>query len=103
MGSDMVGLTALDFILRILRACSMGIAFIVEIASVDFDNGSRNPTCFRIPTDEVTNFKLCIHDNLILFILNNLICHLRFGQRRYTDVLGLLQWTLYATPAIPAP
>jgi transposase len=34
---DVVGLVALDLVLRIIRACPMRVAFVVEVAGVNLD------------------------------------------------------------------
>src|SRR6516225_12091391 len=49
VGRDMIGLVALDFVLRIVFRSVMHMTLVVEIRGVDGDDGPRHPACFRIP------------------------------------------------------
>ncbi len=42
MGSDVVGLVALDFVLGIVGRGAMGVALVVEVRGVDFDDSAAD-------------------------------------------------------------
>ena len=48
---DVLGLVALDFVLRFAPARMVNVAFVVDVSSVDFDDFTAHPAGFRIPTD----------------------------------------------------
>jgi hypothetical protein len=74
----MIGLVALDFILRIVFGSTVGVAFVVEIMSMDHPDRSTHPTSFRIPRDVVTNFESFSH----------LCSSVRPGRERGSHKLG---------------
>ena len=40
---DMIGLVALDFILRLVRWSMVDVAFVIDVPSMDFDDFSAHP------------------------------------------------------------
>jgi hypothetical protein len=63
VGRDMIGLVALDFVLRIVFRSVMHMTLVVEIRGVDGDDGPRHPACFRIPAYMIADLKnaVCNH------------------------------------------
>jgi hypothetical protein len=57
MGCDMIGLVALDFVLRIVFRGVMHMTLVVEVSDVDRDNGARHPAGFGIPAYVITNLE----------------------------------------------
>jgi len=57
MGSDVVGLVALDFVLGIVGRGAMGVALIVEVRSVDFDDSAADVSGFGVPADVIADGK----------------------------------------------
>src|SRR5690242_10858110 len=55
MGRDMVGLVALDFILRIVRRGVAHMTLVIEIMGVNGDDGSRDSTGLGIPSDMIAD------------------------------------------------
>ena len=61
MHGDVVRFVAFDFILRILWAGVMCVAFIINGFGVDLDNPAADPTGFGIPSDVIADFELFSH------------------------------------------
>jgi hypothetical protein len=61
MGRDMIGLVALDFVLRIVFRGVMHMALVVEVSGVDRDNGARHPACLGIPAYVISDFESLSH------------------------------------------
>lgn len=61
MGSDMIGLVAFDFVLRVVLGSVVCIALIVKIPGVDFDDFSGNMAGFGVPGDVVAYYEFLIH------------------------------------------
>src|SRR5690242_3481761 len=57
----MVGLVALDLILRILRRGAVGMALIIEVARVDFADRPADSAGFRVPADVIADFEILGH------------------------------------------
>src|SRR6516164_285416 len=67
VGRDMIGLVALDFVLRIVFRSVMHMTLVVEIRGVDGDDGPRHPACFRIPAyifENIEGFDMSVVTNL---------------------------------------
>jgi len=62
VSGDVLGLIALDFILRIVPRGAMDVALVVEIGGVDRDDRSRYPAGLRIPAHVVADFERLCHD-----------------------------------------
>jgi hypothetical protein len=62
MGRDMLGLVAPDFILRIVLARVMCIAFEKEVLGMRLDDGAADTARLGIPSDVVADFESCAHD-----------------------------------------
>lgn len=65
MGGDVVGLVALDLVLRLILGGAMPMAFVVEIGIVDLDDPAADHPGFRIPPDVIADTELG-HDVLAL-------------------------------------
>jgi hypothetical protein len=64
MQRDVSGLIAFDFVLRLLFARVMDIAFVVHVFDVDPHDFPSHPTSFRVPTYVIANFELLGHGEL---------------------------------------
>src|SRR5690349_8706677 len=51
MGGYVVGLVALDLVLRIVGAGAMGVALVVEVADVDLGDHAADMAGLRVPAD----------------------------------------------------
>ena len=58
MSRDMIGLIALDFVLRIVLGSVMGMSFIVEIAHMNLDDLSRYVASLGIPAHVIADLEL---------------------------------------------
>ena len=58
---DVLGLIAFDFILRLLLARMMFVAFVVHIAGVHLDDVAADVARFRVPSHVVANFEFRAH------------------------------------------
>jgi hypothetical protein len=61
---DVVGLVALDFILRFILAGAVHMSFVVNILEVDPDNRAAHVSCFRIPRHMIANCEPLSHEVL---------------------------------------
>lgn len=61
VGGDVVGLVALDLILRLILARAMRMALVVKVARVDGDDRPRHSASFRIPADMIADRKSSRH------------------------------------------
>ena len=59
---NMVGLGALDLILRNVGVCVMGIALVVDIAHMHANDRATDPSGLGIPTHAITNLEGFGHD-----------------------------------------
>jgi hypothetical protein len=59
---NVLGLTALDFVLRRFRTRMMRVAVDLEIARMYVDNCAANAPGFRIPAHVITDFESIRHD-----------------------------------------
>jgi hypothetical protein len=57
MQSDVSGFIAFDFVLRLLFARVMDVAFIIHIFGVHAHDFAAHPAGFRIPTYMIADFK----------------------------------------------
>ena len=64
MQGDVIGLVALDFILRIIRRSTVNVAFIIDGSFMHFDDFSAHTSGFRIPAHVIADFKFSWHDGL---------------------------------------
>src|SRR6516225_5224438 len=60
--TDMVGLVALDLILRLVRARVMDIALVVHVPGVNAQDGSAHPASLRIPAHMIANLECSRHE-----------------------------------------
>src|SRR6185437_6925300 len=58
---DMIGFIALDFILRLIRAGMVNVAFVGNVTAMHFDNCPTHPAGFRIPTYMIANLECLDH------------------------------------------
>ena len=58
---DMIGLVALDFVLRIVFRRMMRIAFVIKVPGMDLDDCSRHPPCLGIPAHLIADFEPLYH------------------------------------------
>src|SRR6185312_2224476 len=56
-----VGLVALDLVLRIILAGVMGMAFVVGVPGMHLHDMAAHVARLRVPTHMVTHFELCRH------------------------------------------
>ena len=61
MQCNMVGLVALDLVLRIGLAASMHMTFVIGVARVHFDDLASHVTGLRVPAHMVADFKAGVH------------------------------------------
>ena len=57
----MVGLVALDFILRLILARVVGIAFVVDVFGVHPQHSAADAASLGIPADMIANLKSSCH------------------------------------------
>jgi len=62
MGGDVIGFVAFDFILWVVFGGMVGIAFIIEIGSVDLDDCSGYFSGFGVPAYFIAWFELMFHN-----------------------------------------
>jgi hypothetical protein len=67
--SDVIGLVAFDFVLRIILARVMDVAFVVHVARMHPDDTATDPASFRIPTYVIADFECPCH-TVIVKLLN---------------------------------
>jgi hypothetical protein len=60
---DVIGLVALDFILRLVRCSMVDVAFVIDVPSMDFDDFSAHPPGFRIPAHVIANLERLDHSS----------------------------------------
>ena len=58
---DVIGLVALDFVLRLVRGGTVNVALVIDILSMDFDDFSAHPPGFRIPAHVIADFECLDH------------------------------------------
>src|SRR5579871_3755999 len=67
---DMVGLVALDLILRLVPARVMHVAFVVHVLAMHANDTAAHPAGFRIPADVIADLEnyheLCPNAPLVL-------------------------------------
>ena len=61
---DVIGLVALDFILRLVPGGMVDVAFVIDVPSMDFDDFSAYPPSFRIPAYVIANLERLDHITL---------------------------------------
>jgi hypothetical protein len=61
MQGDMRRFIAFNFVLRLIFARVMDIAFVVDVFGVHPHNFPPHPACFRIPAYVIVNFELLGH------------------------------------------
>lgn len=66
MHRDVVGLVALDLILRLILARMMRIALVGDVFCMHFDNLSADVSGFRVPGDMIVDFEFAYHDVWLL-------------------------------------
>ena len=57
MNRDVIGLIALDEILRFFFSSVMGVAFEFDIRNDFLHDSAANPACFRVPLDVIATFE----------------------------------------------
>jgi hypothetical protein len=57
MHRDVIGLAALDFILRIVLARVMGISLVIDVVRMNFDDRAADMAGFRIPGHVIADFE----------------------------------------------
>jgi hypothetical protein len=62
MHRDVVGLVALDFILRFILAGAVHMSFVINILDVDLDYLAAHISGFRIPGHVIANCELLSHE-----------------------------------------
>ena len=61
MHRNVIGLTALDFILRIVLARVMGMSLVVDVFDMHFDDRAADMAGLRVPRYLITNFEALRH------------------------------------------
>jgi hypothetical protein len=61
MQGYVIGLVALDFILRFVRRSMMYVAFIIDVSSMHFNYFSAYTPGFRIPAHVIANLERLAH------------------------------------------
>ena len=54
---DMIGPVTLDLVLRVVFRGVMSVAFVVEIPSMDRNDGPRDTACLGVPAHVIANFE----------------------------------------------
>lgn len=54
---DVIGLVALDFILRLVGCSMVDVAFVIDVPFMDFDDFSAHAPGFRIPAHVIANLE----------------------------------------------
>src|SRR5258708_8279272 len=62
----MIGLVALDFILRIIRRSTVNVAFIIDGSLMHFDDFSAHTSSFRIPAHVIANLERLGHCSVLV-------------------------------------
>src|SRR5260370_14350557 len=62
----MIGLVALDFILRIIRRSTVNVAFIMDSSFMHFDDFSAHTSSFRIPAHVIANLERLGHCSVLV-------------------------------------
>src|SRR5216684_4129668 len=63
---DVVGLVALDFILRLIRRSAVNVAFIIDGSFMHFDDFSAHTPGFRIPAHVIANLERHGHGSVLV-------------------------------------
>src|SRR4249920_3155500 len=58
---DVIGLVALDFILRLVWGGTVNVTFVIDGSSMHFDDFSAHPPGFRIPAHVIANLERLDH------------------------------------------
>ena len=61
---DVIGLVALDFILRLVRGGMMYVTFVVDVPSVHFGDFPAHSPGFRIPAHVIANLERLDHGSV---------------------------------------
>jgi hypothetical protein len=59
---DVIGLIALDFILRIIRAGVMSVSLVIGVSCMDLDDPAADMTGFGVPRHVIANLEFRGHD-----------------------------------------
>ena len=62
---DVIGLIALDFVLRLVWRGVMRVALVIEVRRVHRDDGSAHAPRLGVPPNVVTNRELLTHDSIL--------------------------------------
>src|SRR5258708_33688894 len=62
----MIGLVALDFILRIIRRSTVNVAFIIDGSFMHFNDLSAHTSSFRIPAYVIANLERLGHCSVLV-------------------------------------
>jgi hypothetical protein len=73
---DVIGLVALDFILRIIRAGVMSVSLVIGVSCMDLDDPAADLTGFGVPRHVIANLEFRGHDGLrsVIAISNAMHC-----------------------------
>jgi hypothetical protein len=63
---DVIGLVALDFILRLVRGGAVNVTFVIDGPSMHFDDFSAHPPGFRIPAHVIANLERLDHGSVLV-------------------------------------
>jgi hypothetical protein len=64
MQGNVIGFVTLDFVLRLIFARVVGVAFEVNISRVHLDDGAADAPSLRIPGHSIANLEPFHHDGL---------------------------------------
>jgi hypothetical protein len=80
--SDVLGLAALDFVLRRIRARMMSIAFDIKVAGVDADDRAADPPGLGIPAHAIANLEVISHGHSTQYLALRIVgeCSADFSQ-----------------------
>lgn len=70
---DMIGLIALDLVLRIILTRMMDIAFVVHVARVHPYDMAADPASFGIPGYMVADFECMRHELMLLHLMGRML------------------------------
>ena len=63
MHRNVTSFSALDFILRVILACVMGIALVIEVFRMNFDDLAADMASLRVPSYVIADFEsFCHHE-----------------------------------------
>ncbi len=70
---DMIGLIALDLVLRIILARVMDVAFVVQVRRMHPHDMATDPASFGVPGYMITDFECLRHELMVLHLMGMML------------------------------